>query len=77
MCIINNVGCYLGWLVDDNLLLRDFVPYGIILHIYYVCVVVTVVIVMLLRDFDLSFILSVNTKHTNNLKYDFNVFHTV
>jgi hypothetical protein len=42
--------------------------YYIYTSIMCVCVV-TVVMVILLRDFDLSFILSVNTKLTNNLKY--------
>jgi hypothetical protein len=37
------------WLVGDHLLLKDFGPYGIILM--NLCFVVTVEMVMLLRDF--------------------------
>jgi hypothetical protein len=37
------------WLVGEHLLLMDFRPYGIIFM--NVCVVITVAMVMLLRDF--------------------------
>jgi hypothetical protein len=39
-----------SWLIDGNLLLRDFEPYGILIFMN-VCAVITVAMVMLLRDF--------------------------
>jgi hypothetical protein len=36
------------WLVADHLLLTDFGPYWIFMN---VCVVITLVVIMLLRDF--------------------------
>jgi hypothetical protein len=42
-------GTALLLLFDDNLLLRDFGPYGIVFM--DVCVVITVAVVMLLRNF--------------------------
>jgi hypothetical protein len=38
---------FIGWLVDDHLLLRDFGPYGIILM---VPVVINIATVIVLRD---------------------------
>jgi uncharacterized YccA/Bax inhibitor family protein len=44
--------CWLvAWLVGDHLLLRDFGPYGIIFT--NMCVVITVAMVILLRDLSL------------------------
>jgi hypothetical protein len=43
------VAWLVGWLVGDNLPLRNFGPYGIIL--INVCAAITVAMVMLLRDY--------------------------
>jgi hypothetical protein len=43
--------CLVAWLVDENLLVKDFGPYGIILK--NICVFITVAVVMLFTNFGL------------------------